>query len=208
MAAIAVVRARAAKIVREHRADPSRLAAEALRLAATDEQLAFEIFRASSAAVATLTTRQIEGLLKFLHDWNSTDCFGSFISGVAWREGTISDSTILKWATSDTTWTRRAALVSTVPLNQPARGATNARGEAAKTLAVCKRLIDDRDDMVVKAMSWALRVLAVKDAKAVAAFVKEHRGRLAARVIRETNNKLKTGKKNPKKSTADARKMR
>ena len=54
-----------------------------------------------------------------------------------------------------------------------------------------------QQDMVVKAFSWALRTLSRKDPRAVAAFMTEYRDRLAARVIRETNNKLKTGLKNP-----------
>ncbi len=198
LATIATVRARAKTIATRHRADPRALADIALDLAARDEQLAFELFRASKRAVLTLTAREVEGLLRHLHDWGSTDCFACFVSGVAWREGVIADAMVLKWTRSDNRWTRRAALVSTVPLNLPARGATAPDGEPKKTLAVCTRLIDDRDDMVVKAMSWALRELSRRDAKATRAFLNEHRDRLAARVIRETTNKLTTGLKNPR----------
>ena len=63
---------------------------------------------------------------------------------------------------------------------------------------MCEKLIDDRDDMVVKAMSWALRAPAVRDEKATRRFVDKHRERLAARVVREVGNKLRTGLKNPK----------
>lgn len=198
MSALAPIRARAVALAKRHRADPRELAAIALRTAEKDEQLAFEVFRASKAAVLTLRPGEIESLLEFLHDWNSTDCFGSFVSGVAWREGVLADAKIHSWARSRTRWTRRAALVSTVPLNQNARGSTAPKGEAAKTLAVCEMLVDDRDDMVVKAMSWALRVLAGKDRRAVVEFVSRHEGRLAPRVQRETRNKLTTGLKNPK----------
>ena len=54
-------------------------------------------------------------------------------------------------------WWRRAALVSTVPLNNKTRGGN---GDPARTLAICRMLVADRDDLVVKAMSWALRELA------------------------------------------------
>ncbi len=60
-------------------------------------------------------------------------------------------------------------------------------------------LVDDRDDMVVKAMSWALRDLIARDAKAVRRFLTTYRGRLAARVVREVDNKLTTGVKNPRR---------
>jgi 3-methyladenine DNA glycosylase AlkD len=68
-----------------------------------------------------------------------------------------------------------------------------------RTLAVCRLLVDDRDDMVVKAMSWALRELVAHDPDALWAFLAEYDDRLAARVRREVRNKLTTGLKNPKK---------
>lgn len=199
MATIADVRSRARAIASQHRANPEALAHVAIATAAIDEQLAFELFRASKNAVLTLTPLQIESLLPRLHDWNSTDCFGCFVSGVAWREGILRDTTILKWTRSENRWTRRAALVSTVPLNLKARGATAAKGEAAKTLTICEKLIADRDDMVVKALSWALRTLAARDTQPVVAFIRAHESSLAPRALRETRNKLATGLKNPKR---------
>lgn len=200
MATLSAVRARAKALVKKHRGEPRAIAEGAIDLAARDEQLAFEVFRASKKAALALTPDEVESLLPRLHDWNSTDCFGCFVSGVAWREGVLRDAMILRWTKSDDRWTRRAALVSTVPLNLPARGATAPNGEADKTLAICEALIGDRDDMVVKALSWALRTLASKDRRAVEAFVKKHKPRLAARIIRETTNKLTTGLKNPRDS--------
>lgn len=72
-------------------------------------------------------------------------------------------------------------------------------GDTYKTLNVCRLLIDDKDDMVVKAMSWALRELIAHDVGAVREFIKEHNHVLASRVKREVNNKIKTGLKNPKR---------
>jgi len=63
---------------------------------------------------------------------------------------------------------------------------------------VCHMLANDHDDMVVKAMSWALRELVVHDPDAVRAFLSEHENALAARVKREVRNKLTTGLKNPR----------
>ena len=60
-------------------------------------------------------------------------------------------------------------------------------------------LVGDYDDMVVKAMSWALRELVVHDADAVAEFLSEHEDVLAARVKREVRNKLTTGLKNTRR---------
>jgi len=56
--------------------------------------------------------------------------------------------------------------------------------------------------MVVKAMSWALRVLSQRDQKSVREFLNEHRDLIAPRVIREVSNKLSTGLKNPRRNIA------
>ncbi len=85
-------------------------------------------------------------------------------------------------------------MVSTVALNTAARGG---RGDARRTLAVCDLLLDDRDDMVVKALSWALRALAVREPRQVAQYVEARKDKLAARVLREVHNKLTSGLKNP-----------
>ena len=71
-------------------------------------------------------------------------------------------------------------------------------GDVERTLEVCQMLVEDRDDMIVKDMSWALRELVVYDPGAVEAFLAEHEEVLAARVKREVTNKLRTGLKNPK----------
>ena len=89
------------------------------------------------------------------------------------------------------------ALVSTVALNMRSHGGY---GDAERTLAICRLLVEDYDDMVVKALSWALRELVGHDSKAVRAFLGEHEGVLAARVKREVRNKLRTGLKNPRRS--------
>ena len=90
-------------------------------------------------------------------------------------------------------WERRVAVVCTVALNVRARGG---RGDAARTLAVCRQAVTDRDDMVVKALSWALRSLVEWDRDAVAGFLEAHGDHLAGRVKREVRTKLRTGRKN------------
>jgi len=52
--------------------------------------------------------------------------------------------------------------------------------------------------MVVKALSWALRELAKRDQISVRRFLNQHKDQLAARVIREVQNKITTGLKNPR----------
>jgi 3-methyladenine DNA glycosylase AlkD len=64
-----------------------------------------------------------------------------------------------------------------------------------RVVAVCTRLVGDREDLVVKALSWALRELSKKHPEQVRRFIAQHRKALAAHVIREVENRLPTGRK-------------
>jgi len=156
--------------------------------------VAYELVHHHRGALAGLRASDVVRLGRGLDGWGAVDCFACYVAGPAWREGRLSDATIRGWARSRDRWWRRAALVSTVPLNSRARGGS---GDPIRTLAVCRLLVADRDDMVVKAMSWALRELAKRDAPAARRFLAEQGDALAARVVREVRNKLTTGRKNP-----------
>jgi len=158
-------------------------------------EVAYELIHYHRAALASLTERDLARLGKGLDSWWIVDTFAPYLAGPAWREGQVPDVLIVRWARSSDRWWRRAALVSTVALNNRARGGT---GDAPRTLAICALLVADDDDMVVKALSWALRELAKREPAAVRAFVAEHAAALAPRVKREVGNKLRTGLKNPK----------
>ena len=160
--------------------------------------IAYELISYHSPAFMSLDVTKIEALGQGIDSWHSVDGFARLISGPAWLEGLISHDVIHRWALSPDLWWRRAALVSTVALNVRSHGGY---GDVDRTLAVCRMLVTDHEDMVVKALSWALRQLVVHDPTAVRAFLSEHEGQLAARVRREVRNKLETGLKNPRRST-------
>lgn len=164
--------------------------------------VAYELVKYHPAAAASLRERQLEELGRGLDEWGEVDCFACYLVGPAWREHQISDKVIHRWARSTDRWWRRVALVSTVPLNSRAQGGS---GDADRTIAVCRMLVSDRDDMVVKAMSWALRELSKRDPKRVRQFIGQHHDVVAARVVREVSNKLSTGLKNPGSNVARGR---
>jgi 3-methyladenine DNA glycosylase AlkD len=143
-------------------------------------------------ALARLTPRAVEQLGHGISSWGDVDVFAGYVSGPAWRSGRLKDSHIRRWARSGDRWWRRAALVSTVALNRKTFGGT---GDVARTLAVCRLLADDNDDMVVKALSWALRELIPHDPDAVRRFLTANEPVLARRIVREVTNKLVTGVK-------------
>ena len=157
--------------------------------------VACELILYHPAALQSMRSRDLEKMGAGMSTWGDVDVFGCLLAGPVWRARQVSDSLIHRWARRRDRWWRRAALVSTVPLNIKAQGGD---GDASRTIAVCRLLIDDRDDMVVKALSWGLRALAKHDPDAVRRFLENHKKKLASRVLREVNQKLKTGLKNPK----------
>lgn len=156
--------------------------------------VAYEVIANHQEAYLQLDEAALEHLGSGIHSWDTVDAFARILSGPAWRDGLIADETIHGWALSEDRWWRRAALVSTVALNVRTHGG---KGDAKRTLSVCRALVDDRDDMVVKALSWSLRELVVHDPASVARFLADHDNELAARVKREVQNKLDTGLKTP-----------
>lgn len=144
--------------------------------------------------------RVLEKMGDQMDNWGAVDAF-ALLAGKAWRDRQISDARVHRWARSKNRWWRRAALVCTVLLN---RRTVGGHGDTPRTLAVCELLVADRDDMVVKGMSWALRELIATDREAVERFLEEHEDGLAARVKREVRNKLTTGLKNPRRKASPA----
>ena len=154
----------------------------------------WELINKDKTALASLDLATVEALGVGNSSWDEVDGYAIYIAGPAWLRDQIRDTDLRRWAKSEDLWRRRAALVSTVALNTRTHGG---HGDAKRTLAIASLLIDDREDMVVKAMSWALRALVPWDRTAVENFLIEHESRLAPRVKREARTKLLTEKKNP-----------
>ena len=157
--------------------------------------VAYELIRNHKPAFESLDDALLGELGQGMSSWDSVDDFARTLSGPAWLHGLASDGLIRGWAMSDDLWWRRAALVSTVALNMRSYGGA---GDTPRTLEICEMLAPDREDMVQKALSWALRELVWHDPAAVQSFLDTHNEYLAARVKREVRNKLTTGLKNPR----------
>lgn len=172
-----------------------KIAAKLLESPEVHRFVAYELIYHHKPALAEITAANLEGLGRGISSWDQTDTFGIYLAGPAWRAGQVDATVIQKWARSKDRWWRRAALVATVPLNTRSQGG---RGDVRRTLQVCRMLESDRDPMVVKALSWALRVLSKVEPRAVRGYVSEREAGLAPLVRREVRNKLTTGLKNPR----------
>jgi len=182
-------------------ASPQEILQIARKILASDDSafrfIAYELVHFHKPARKLLREREVEELAAGMESWDAVDAFSYYISGPAWRDGQISDDVIAKWAASKNRWWRRASLASTIPLSR-----RHTAEDIDRVLSVCALLVGDRDDMVVKAMSWALREVGRQNPSAATQFVDAHRDALAPRVLREVKNKLETGLKNPRKKAA------
>ena len=156
-------------------------------------QVAFELLWRNTDALRLIRLKDIEELGANIDNWVTVDTLSVLISGWSWRENQITNDDVLHWLDSKNRWWRRTAVVSTVPLNLRSRGGT---GDAKRTLLICEKVVEDRDDMIVKALSWSLRELSKSDKPAVEDFMKTFDSKLAARVRKEVTTKLVTGRKN------------
>lgn len=157
------------------------------------QQLAFEYIGNDKKLLNTMTEKDIDDMAHNMDNWLSVDYFAALIVGYAWRNGIISINKVKSYQISEDFWTRRIAIVATVALNQKARGGD---GDASQTLEICELAIDDHQEMINKALSWALRELAKRLPEPAIEFIERHKQRLHKKVYREVNNKIQTGNKN------------
>jgi 3-methyladenine DNA glycosylase AlkD len=87
-------------------------------------------------------------------------------------------------------YSRRLGLVASVPLNRAGGGF------GPWTLRQVDRLLDDREPLITKAVSWVLREMTRHQAREVERYVESRGDRLAPLARREVLNKLRTGRKN------------
>ena len=160
--------------------------------------VAYELVHHHRAAMQRIGEPEMEELGRGIDSWWTVDAFSLELSGPAWRERQVEDGLIEWWARSPDRWWRRAALVSTVALNAKARGG---RGDLPRTLFASRILVGDPDDMVAKALSWALRELIPYEQQAVQSFLDSNREAIPRQVRREVLNKLTVGLKNPRRTT-------
>jgi len=164
------------------------------------QQIAFEYLQTEKNLYKSLTEEFIESIEKNLDNWLSVDYFGAIVVGCAWRENLIRTEKVKRYLNSNDFWMRRIAVVATVSLNQKARGG---KGDRQRTMEICRLVVDDQEEMIIKALSWALRELAKIDKESVAEFINEYKNRLHKKVLREVKSKLETGLKNVKKTNID-----
>ncbi len=155
--------------------------------------IAYEMIAGDKRLLNALVYKDLIALWHNLDNWASVDHFTVGIYGVLWGKGVVQDHHIDSLLQSENYWDRRVAIVSTVALNLKSRGG---KGDTPRTLAVCERVVDERQPMIWKALSWALRELSKRDSEAVWDFLEKFESRMSKQAVREITHKLEFGTKN------------
>jgi len=156
-----------------------------------ERMLGLEILRLHPDIVRDLDRQRLDRWRRDIDNWGVCDFLGGGVLG-PWAEADPAGRlSYLEDLTGDPRlYSRRLSLVAGVHLNRD--------GDAfgAWTLRQVDRLIDERDPMITKAVSWVLRQMTRHQAPEVAAYLESRGDRLAALPRREVRNKLETGRKN------------
>src|SRR5579884_1164648 len=84
-----------------------RVAHQLIKRAPFGRFVAYELVQHHAATMASLSREEIERLGRGMSDWAAVDTFASYVSGPAWRAGSINDAAIHEWARSEDRWWRR-----------------------------------------------------------------------------------------------------
>ena len=167
-----------------------------------ERMVALELLQHYPHSIPDLTWAHFERWRRDLDNWELTDILGVAILG-PWVLGDPEARVehLRDLIADEDLWSRRLALVSTVGLNRGRKGI----GFPALTLELIDQVKAERQPMITKALSSTLRVMGKKHPDRVMAYLEENRDVLAPHVVREVNNKLKTGVKSGRsKKSRDA----
>ena len=144
--------------------------------------------------VPDLTRAHFERWRQSLDNWEMTDGLGWVLALWLLEDPDTRLDYLGELIADEDVWSRRLALVATTPINRGHTGFTI----PDLTLELVDRVKEERHPMITKAVSWALREMTKTHLDRVAAYLEENCEVLAAHVVREVNNKLRTGLKSGK----------
>ena len=109
-----------------------------------------------------------------INNWDLVDCSCREIVGAHLLTG--SRKLLAKLAKSKSLWERRIAMISTMTLVRA--------GDLDDALRIAEVLLDDRHDLIHKAVGWVLREVGDVDRPALLAFLKKHYARVPRTALR------------------------
>ncbi|MCW5851901.1 MAG: DNA alkylation repair protein [Anaerolineae bacterium] len=155
-----------------------------------ERHLALELLNAYPRRLPTLPWEHFDRWRPGLVDWSTTDHLGYLLG--PWLLADLAGRTphLDTLIAAPDLWSRRLALVGALIASREDGALIPDR-----LFSLLDRVQAEREPLMVKAVSWALRELSKHHPDRVAAYVDQRRSTLPALVIREVNHKLRTGLK-------------
>lgn len=113
-----------------------------------------------------------------VNNWDLVDTSARLLFGEQDAHGKLAE----RWARSNNLWERRIAMVSTF--------AALKKGETERTFRIAEMLLNDRHDLMHKAVGWLLREAGKVDHDALLAFLRRHYARLPRTALRYAIERL------------------
>ena len=139
-----------------------------------------------------LTWAHFERWRRDLDNWEVTDGLALWVLApwlLADSEGRLDH--LVELIADEEVWSRRLALVATTLINRGHTGFTI----PGLTLQLIDRVKEESHPMITKAVSWALRGMSKTHPDQVAGYLEDNQDILATHIVREVDNKLRTGLK-------------
>lgn len=115
-----------------------------------------------------------------INNWDLVDISAPHVVGAHLERR--SRAPLRRLAKSTLLWDRRIAMVSTMWFIR--------NGEFEDTFDIARMLLDDREDLIHKAMGWMLREVGKKDERALLGFLDRHAGELPRTALRYSLERL------------------
>ena len=116
-------------------------------------------------------------LVPYCNNWNLIDCFVPHIIGDYLVDRPKSEHKFLSaWVDDDNMWRRRAAVISTFPFIK--------KKQFDMPLDFCRRLLEDKEDLMHKMCGWTLREVGRQDRKVLTGFLDKHTAKMPRTMLR------------------------
>jgi 3-methyladenine DNA glycosylase AlkD len=166
-------------LVREYRGLPLEQTAELLRSPWHEARLLACLLLADAYARGDAAARDAIYRLYLdstghINNWDLVDSSAPHVVGAHLEAG---DRTVLeRLARSESLWERRIAILATQHFIR--------RGDFGTTLKIAEMLVDDRHDLIHKAVGWMLREVGNRDRAAEEAFLRRHQRTMPRTMLR------------------------
>ncbi len=125
--------------------------------------------------------------LDYVNNWDLVDVSAHYIVGQALIDGLEKKKLLDNLVQSGSLWRRRVGIIATWAFIK--------EGNVDTTLRLSKKLLDDKEDLIHKAVGWMLREAWKKDAQKVEDFLRVHYHTLPRTTLRYTIERMQEEKR-------------